>query len=198
MKIVRTLALVLATSTAVLLPAQAFADSTIHRDATKDMISFNFEDEEAEEEPAPVPAPERADGDIRGVSATHAVRKVLVTVRYVEWTRNPDLSAPIFRFRTNENQLRDVQVFPGTRTRPSMAFMINGRGQEVRCRMTTSVQIVANKVTLGVPRKCLSQPRWVQVGAGIISLEEPYVYQDDAYLNGRVRNGLALGPRLFR
>lgn len=192
MKIVRTLALVLATSTAVLLPAQAFAGSTIHKDATKDMISFDWDTEEE------TPAPDRAGGDIRGISATHAARKVLVTVRFVEWTRNPDIALPMFRLRTNENQTRHVMVFPGTRTQPSRAMMLNGRGREVRCRMTTSVQIVANKVTLGVPRKCLSQPRWVQVGAGIISLEEPYIYQHDAYLNGHVRDGLALGPRLFR
>jgi hypothetical protein len=192
MKIVRTLALVLATSTAVLLPAQAFADSTIHRDATKDMISFNFETGDE------APAPDRADGDIRGISATHAARKVLITVRFVEWTRDPDIAIPLFRLRTNENQRRDVLVMPGTRTQPSQAIMINGRGNEVRCHMTTSVQIVANKVTLGVPRKCISQPRWVQVGAGIVSLDDPTVYQDDAYLNGRVRDQLALGPRLFR
>lgn len=194
MKIVRTLALVVATSTVVLLPAQAFADSTIHRDATRDMVSFNLDSDEE----TPTPAPDRSDGDIRGVSATHAPRKVLITVRYVEWTRNPDLSAPIFRLRTNENQLRQVQVFPGTRTRPSRAFMINGRGQDVRCRMTTSVQIVANKVTLGIPRKCLSRPRWVQVGTGIVAFDEPLVFLDDAYLDGRIRNQLALGPRLFR
>jgi hypothetical protein len=113
MLIVRTMALVLATCTAVLLPAQAFADSTIHRDATKDMISFNFENEEE------VPAPDRSDGDIRGISATHAVRKVLITVRFVEWTRSPDMTIPIFRLRTNENQLRDVLVRPGTRTNPA-------------------------------------------------------------------------------
>jgi hypothetical protein len=192
MLIIRTLALVLATSTAVLLPAQAFADSTIHRDATKDMISFNFENEEE------LPAPDRSDGDIRGISATHAVRKLLITVRFVEWTRRPDMAIPIFRLRTNENQLRDVLVRPGTRTRPSMAFMTNGRGEEVRCRMTTSVQIVANKVTLGVPRKCLSRPRWVQVGAGIVTFEDPDIFVDDAYLDGRIRNQIALGPRLFR
>ena len=186
------MALVLATSLAVLLPAQAFADSTIHRDATKDMISFSFENEEE------VPAPDRSDGDIRGISATHAVRKVLITVRFVEWTRRPDMAIPLFRLRTNENQLRDVLVRPGTRTRPSMAFMTNWRGEEVRCRMTTSVQIVANKVTLGVPRKCLSRPRWVQVGAGVVTFEDPDIFVDDAYLDGRIRNQIALGPRLFR
>jgi hypothetical protein len=79
-----------------------------------------------------------------------------------------------------------------------MAFMTNGRGEEVRCRMTTSVQIVANKVTLGVPRKCLSRPRWVQVGAGIVTFEDPDIFVDDAYLDGRIRNQIALGPRLFR
>jgi hypothetical protein len=194
MKIVRTLALVLATSTAVLLPAQAFADSTLHRDATKDMISFNFESDDE----APTPAPDRTDGDIRGISTTHAARKVLITVRFVEWIRHEDMAIPVFRLHTNENQNREVQVRPGTRTRPSMAFMINGRGDEVRCRMTTSVQIVANKVTLGIPRTCLSRPRWVQVGAGIVQFEEPNVFVDDAYLNGRIRNQLALGPRLFR
>jgi len=194
MKIVRTLALVLATSTAVLLPAQAFADSTIHQDATKDMVSFNLDSEDD----TPTPAPGRRDGDIRGISATHAARKVLVTVRYVELTRNPDFSIPVFRMRTNENQLRHVEVLPGTRTRPSRAFMYNGRGQGVRCRMTTSFQIVANKVTLGVPRTCLSHPRWVQVGAGIVSLVEPRIFVDDAYLNGRIRDQLAFGPRLFR
>jgi hypothetical protein len=192
MKIARTLALTLATSTALLLPTQAFADSTLHRDATKDMISFNFEtDEEA-------PAPDRTDGDIRGLSATHAARKVLITVRFVEWIRHPDMAIPVFRLRTNENQRRDVQVRPGTRTRPSKAFMINGRGEDVRCHMTTSVQIVANKVTLGIPRKCLSRPRWVQVGAGIVEFQDPNVFVDDAYLNGRIRDQLALGPRLFR
>jgi hypothetical protein len=197
MKIVRTLALVVATSTAVLVPAQAFADSTIHKDATKDMISFNFDDEE-EEEPAPTPAPERSDGDIRGVSVTHAARKVLITVRYVEWTRNPDLSAPMFRLRTNEHKERTVQVFPGTRTRASRAFMTTAYGDDVRCRMTTSVQIVANKVTLGIPRKCLSRPRWVRVGTGIVAFRDPLVFVDDAYLTGRINDQLTLGPRLSR
>jgi hypothetical protein len=123
---------------------------------------------------------------------------VLITVRYVELTRNPDLSAPIFRLRTNEHKERSVQVFPGTRTRPSTAMMINGRGQVVRCRMRTSVQIVANKVTLGVPRKCLSQPRWVRVGAGIVAFDDPSVFVDDAYLTGRIGDQLTLGPRLRR
>ncbi len=194
MKIARSLVLVVAASTLVLLPAQAFADSTLHRDATRDMVSFNLDSEEEN----PTPAPDRTDGDIRGVSATHAARKVLITVRYVEWTRNPDFALPVFRLRTNERKTRNVEVMPGTRTRPSRAIMYNDRGQRSRCHMTTSVQIVANKVTLGVPRKCLSHPRWVRVGTGILQLEEPNLFLDDAYLNGRIRDQLTLGPRLRR
>jgi hypothetical protein len=38
----------------------------------------------------------------------------------------------------------------------------------------------------------------VQVGAGIVQFEEPNIFVDDAYLNGRIRDQLALGPRLFR
>ena len=184
-------ALVLTTSLAVLAPMPAFgAIGTTHRDAVGDVVSFSEDSDSA------TPQPGRAEGDIRGISASHRKKVVVVSVRLRELSRRPELSATQLRLNSNKGR-RDVTVVPIPGTSRSVAEVQGPRGT-VKCKVNSKVSFVNNSVRVAVPRKCLGNPRWVRVGAGIISVEEPNYFLDDAYRNVGVGDELRLGPRLTR
>ena len=55
-----------------------------------------------------------------------------------------------------------------------------------------------NFVVLRVPRNCLSEPRWIRVGQGVIAVSgDGNVYVDDGLRRG-IRDDLRLSRRLYR
>jgi hypothetical protein len=73
-------------------------------------------------------------------------------------------------------------------------------GERVRCAVSHSIDYAANVVQIGVPRSCLSSPRWVRLGYGSVSSGADFStgWGDDALLDGTVKDDLALSGRLYR
>lgn len=191
---IRTPALVLVTSLAVLAPIPAFAGTTQHQDATGDVVQADAASTSPDDT---TPVPDRRSGDIRGFYATHGKRAVTASMGFVDLSRQEEMVTPVFRFRSDKGR-RDVVLVTNT-GRGTFSVMLRGNGKQVKCRIRTTVSFQTDKVRVRIPRKCFDNPRWVQAGGGIYEGNDQTVFLDDAYRNIGVGNDLRLGgPRLRR
>lgn len=148
----------------------------------------------------PEPGPEPASGGITSVEAVHGTTEVLVEVGLVEidpdleqevgvtfatpegawsfdvgrWPR-PDGSARIHRFFSPEEkvELPDGAAECG-------AYMITMEG--VPCRGSSAgFDLDSAVVTVSVPRPCLENPEWVQVGVTALFIGEHDIVMSDVW-----------------
>jgi hypothetical protein len=71
----------------------------------------------------------------------------------------------------------------------------------VRCAVRHSVDYARDVITLGFPRRCASNPRWVRFGVGSAQLDGDRVFVDDALRDRPYADGdpdLAQSRRVHR
>ncbi len=205
-KLATTLAL--ATVFAAVPASVAHADSYVRRDATADVVSIQISEPTPEdpdrgsEEEVLVPAPERREGDIVSSAVRHSGRKVVLKMRYRSLSRTTDLAGHLFSIRTNEKVRRDIAIVAGPRMWRGQAEVTSRRG-EVRCRgLRKHISYARDQIRVVVPRRCLSNPRWVQVGMGAMTFKGDFTsetmdfFADDARTNGALRDNLGWGARV--
>lgn len=153
-------------------------------------------------------APTVTDGDVIASSVQHRARKVVLRTRYRELTKGEDFQVQIGDIRTNENIRRYVNVFHDAEDGSSWAGIFSPRNGEVSCSLGKTIDFTANVIEVRIPRACLSQPRWVQVGLGHVrfnwssetvdgvTTETDVTYFDDA--QSGYRTTLKLSPRVYR
>ncbi len=177
-----------------LVPTAAYARSHTTPDPAHDVIS------QFEGGGGPVAVPTRAEGDVLASGVTHRPRRVIVAMRFAEMSTTTLEVGHQFRIRTNEGKVRIVSVGAGPQRLGGNTELTRGRGGEVRCRMTTALDYAQNRLTVSIPRRCLSSPRWVQVSFESLTMEYGNFYTDDGqsgaplYWSGRP----AFGPRVRR
>jgi hypothetical protein len=174
----------------IMQPAVAHADSYVRHDASRDVIAIDEEGNEVKD-------PSRLDGDIVTSGVSHYGRKFGVSMSFSDLGRNSDFLGFLFLMRTNEHKVRSliITAVPGQGWTASMG----SRHGNVKCRnLATKVDYNGRRVSAIIPRKCLSNPRWVQVGMATIAGQEEgeNFYADDALVTGALHNGLAWGPRV--
>lgn len=178
----------------VLVPGSSQAEVKAHTDATGDVFVSPESDGAGENF---TPAPDRVEGDVTGVRVAHRANKVKLTLRYRELSRTGFANIHSFRIRT-EKVVRDVTVFGITGHWRGEAEMSTARGRTVSCALSHTIDYATNRVTVLVPRSCLSNPRWVRVGAAGIGIDDDgNTYADDARSTG-LHDSFVLGPRVRR
>lgn len=191
----KKLASVLATAVvglAVLQPAVAHADSYVRHDAAKDVVAVDENGNEVKD-------PTRADGDIVTSGVSHAGRNLWLAMSFSDLGHDSEFAGYLFAIRTNEHKTRVLTIFatPGH----GWTATLGGRHGRVRCKgMATRVEYTARRVRAVIPRRCLSNPRWVQLSMATLtskSEEDEAFYADDALLNGAFE-GASWGPRVRR
>lgn len=192
------ISLAAAVSVLVLVPVAANAQVVTVTDAARDVVSGAPEDETYT-----TPEPQRLEGDVLSQRVDHRARVVRVTLRHSQLTRaaKKDSIVHAVALRTNEGQRAEVFLLvQGKRYQGERMFTVNGKDR--RCKgLSTRIDYARDTVQFTVPRRCLSNPRWVEVGAGTAyskEVEGGRTYADDANLDGRVADDLAFGPRVRR
>jgi hypothetical protein len=176
----------------VLQPNLAHADSYVRTDAAKDVVMIDENGNEVKD-------PTRTDGDIVTSAASHNRRKFAVAMTFSDLGNDSAVSGYLFAFRTNEHKARFLQItaIPGQGWRGTLS----SRHGQVRCKgLYKKVDYADRRVQAIIPRRCLSNPRWVQVSMATLSVKnesDESAYADDALLNGKFA-GSSWGPRVHR
>ena len=189
----RTFAAVLFATLAVGPAGAAQAQSLSRQDAQGDVRSFTGTSNTTTPETA------IADGDIQVVRMTHADRRIGVRIKFADLQKTGDVHGHVVRVVTNEGVRRNVLLAAGPHFWAGDSEMERPNGNKVRCAVRHSIDYTAHVVTIGFPRSCVSNPRWVRLGVGSFSSTDQKTYVDDALLANRVdANTVALSPRLKR
>ncbi len=184
----------LATTVLVLTPLPAFAETHNVKDAPRDVVSQGI-DEDVPDHPEPT----RDEGDALAMRVKHGKKAVRITLQTAQLTRDATSSTVhVFGIRTNEGRRAELDLFvSGSRWQGQRMWTVNGKDRTCR-GLNTRIGYSTGTVRVVVPRRCLSNPRWVPVGAGTGILTADRLYADDVSQAGRVGDDLAYGPRLRR
>jgi len=191
----RRLVLGLLTASALALaPLPAHAASVTTNDATRDVVAANFDDASQNR-----PEPTREEGDTLSMRITHGTGAVRIRLEAAKLTRDPGQTAThVFALRTNEGTRADLSIYvDGSRWQGQRMLLVNDKMRTCR-GLRTHIDYRAGTVQVKIPRRCLSNPRWVRVGAGIATDSDSQLYVDDVSRRGKVGHELALGPRVRR
>ncbi len=182
-----------------LIPVVANAQIVTTHDAAHDVMSMGAEDDNINR-----PEPLRSEGDVLKMRVNHRSHVIRVTLFEKRLTRVHDGSAAfhVFALRTNKGKRADLSLiaFKGRLQGMSELFVQN---REAKCRgVRTYIDYANDSVQVSIPRRCLSNPRWVQVGAGTGYItdqgEDSRIYADDANLDAQIRDEITFGPRVRR
>jgi len=191
---VRTLTLSLAASALVLVPLPAHAQSVTTHDAAHDVMSQGLYDDVAEN-----PEPQRVEGDALAMRVKHGPHDVRVTLRSAKLTRTRKLDAVhVFTFRTDEGRHAELSVYvTKMHWQGQQMWSVNDRTRTCH-GLRSHIDYGRATVRVVVPRRCLSNPRWVRAGGGSGFLQGSKLYADDVNLNGKVGDEPTFGPRVLR
>ncbi|MGZ4437721.1 MAG: hypothetical protein ACXVWU_00195 [Nocardioides sp.] len=123
-----------------------------------------------------------ANTDLVRTVVRHTTTRLVVRATYADLTKSGPRLLFFFRLRTNEGLRRDSGVdtvgsLSGTQhlTKPNGSSNLPCKG------LSHTVDYSLNQVTVSIPRSCLSNPRWVQVviGAMTLSGDPSVVYLDN-------------------
>jgi len=176
----------------------AAAETYAALDAHGDVLAY---DASGDPEAAGTPAPGVKNGDVWRTVFKHADRRVSVRIKFADLRRKGVMSGFVVRVATNEKVRRDVVVFAGPKQWRGQAQMMRPNGNPVDCAVKHNINYDTNVVTMSFPRTCVSEPRWVRMGAGSFWMDgaSNTAYQDDAQLSGRVnQTTVKLSPRIRR
>jgi hypothetical protein len=143
-------------------PTAAAAEQWTHRDATGDVVQFTYDFESVR---TTTELPDDVSTDVRRLTITHAPHELRISMRVEDIVRGTRVAE--LHVRTAEGRRFEVTAY-AVRTRAfSGPYIIAVPTRErVRCSgQSASLDPDTDKVSVTLPRRCLGDPRWVQVGA---------------------------------
>jgi hypothetical protein len=175
----RSAVLALTAAAVVLAPTTALADTLSKADTSGDVLKASGPSGGAVD-------PTRAIGDITRTVITHGPSNVKVKVFFRDLQKVGKI-VTIIPVKTDKGYRR-FEIVAGPGKYYGTVTVRNAKDKKVTCKTTRTIDYAANTALLVVPRKCLSNPRWVRVGAGVLSTQDGFqtIYGDDARTNGTV------------
>ena len=151
------------------------------------------------------PAPDRRRGDITRTRLQHTANRVRIRLTFADLRRQGALLDVNARVWTNEGVLHYVSLYARPGQWAGKVFM-RSEGATSRCKVRHSVDYADNRVTISIPRACLSRPRWVQIAVSDLTspinipitpeTEPVFWFRDDALRNGY--GELTFSRRIYR
>ena len=188
---------------ALLLPTAVHAEQVVTEDAVADVVTVGPTEEGEADLANVVPTPENLTADVVRTVVDHRASRLRVRIDLRELGRARQYFA-VLRVRTPAGTFEVETDNLGRRPQVDMTR----RGRSVECpRLRAVGDRAAARATVTIPASCLGDPRWVQVGVGVVELttrttpegvEEVVVLADDAHRAGEVRDRIALGPKVRR
>ncbi|KRF07696.1 hypothetical protein ASG88_02435 [Nocardioides sp. Soil777] len=188
----------------LLAPAAAHAEKVATTDPAGDVVSVGPTERGDDDLDNLLPAPENLTADVVRTVVDHTGSRLRVRIDLRELGRSRIYFA-VLQVRTPAGTF-EVEADDLGR-RPEVE--ITRRGRAVDCpRLRAVGDRAAARAVITIPTSCLGAPRWVQVGAGIASLEtvtaadgaeQDVVFADDAHRAGTIGDdNLTKGPKVRR
>ena len=167
---------------AVLVPVGAASAESL---TVNDQVGDTWLDDYSGDVETYTPSGSWTNDDLVRTVVRHGDRRVVVKAKYADLKRSADPLILVVRLRTNESLKRDVAVETVSSPRGSVMFAKHS-GADVKCTgLTHDVDYDADRVTVSVPRSCLSNPRWVQATVGAVAMTDEYhVHVDNGHNTG--------------
>jgi hypothetical protein len=186
------------TVVALVVPAGAASAATLSiGDATGDTFLGQYD--EASDTTTYEPAGSQGNVDLEKVVVKHTAKAVVAKATYTDLARSGHQFMYALRLRTNEGVKRDVNVdtlFSGWKGNVTLS---KANGSEVRCRgLSHAIDYAADTVTVSVPRRCLSAPRWVQAFTAAIGFSETGDFYIDHGHRADMVEKVTWSPRIRR
>lgn len=173
MKFVRSALVVAAAALLPLVPSAAHADSYTQVDAVGDVQSSPLSGDVTF-----TPVPDRTEGDVAYTKVGHRARVIRVKIAFRDLT-HAGPNGQFIRIKSNRlNREVDLLAYPGAWRGKATTSKFSGK--KVRCNVRHTIDYVAHKVVVNVPRSCLGNPRWVRVAIGSATYDDTMFYADDA------------------
>jgi hypothetical protein len=190
--------------TVLLVPVAAHAEKVGTTDPAGDVVSVGPTEQGEDDLDNLLPAPENLTADVVRTVVDHADSRLRVRIDLRELGRSRNYFA-VLQVRTPAGTF-EVETDQLGR-RPEVEMTRGSRAVECP-RLRADGDRAAARAVVTIPTACLGAPRWVQVGAGIASLEtvtaadgaeQVVVYADDAHRVGTISDeNLAKGPKVRR
>lgn len=188
----------------LLVPAAAHAEKVETTDPAGDVVSVGPTEQGDDDLDNLLPAPENLTADVVRTVVDHAGSRLRVRIDLRELGRSRNYFA-VLQVRTPAGTFQVETDDLGRRPKVEMTR----RNRDVECpRLRAVGDRAAARAIITIPTSCLGAPRWVQVGAGIASLEnataadgteEVLVFADDAHRAGTINDeNLTKGPKVRR
>jgi hypothetical protein len=188
----------------LLAPVAAHAEKVGTTDPAGDVVSVGPTEQGEDDLDNLLPAPENLTADVVRTVVDHADSRLRVRIDLRELGRARNYFA-VLQVRTPAGTFEVETDDLGRRPEVEMTR----RSRAVECpRLRADSDRAAARALITIPTACLGAPRWVQVGAGIASLEtvtaadgaeQVVVYADDAHRVGTISDeNLAKGPKVRR
>ena len=188
----------------LLAPAAAHAEKVVTNDGVGDaqVVTTSFPPV-GEQVVTTEPAPDETSVDITRTVVAHGDNRLRITVHVRDLVPS-SLPTTFLRVVTPQQPYELIAgKSPGSRAEA----VLTRRGLEADCRgLKARVDGTTDTVTVSLPTTCISSPRWVEVGAGIVRTApasdddaDGYVqYADDGHRDVVRENSLGLGPKVYR
>ena len=172
-------ALTTAVVVVVALPVAASAASLTIDDATGDTHLGKYD--ESTDTTTYEPAGSQVNADLDRVVVKHTARVVRAKATYVDLKRSSDNAIMyMLRLRTNEGLKRDVLVETFMSGKRGSVMFGKPNGDDAKCRgLDHVIDYAADSITITVPRRCLSGPRYVEAFTAAAALSD----QGDQYID---------------
>ncbi len=181
---------------AVLAPAaSAYADSLKVDDETSDVWEAVWNEDTQSDDY--VEAGSVNNVDVTSLRVRHLANRIVVTATYAELNKGKVVLASTSTYKFNDGPTVGVMLDTYAKSSGETVMYTTHRGKPVDCKgLDDTIDYDANTVELSIPRKCVGDPRWVQVGyVGTGSEEDSSSefgyrnYRDNALDTGHTYNG---------
>ena len=185
-------------------PVAAHAERLETTDPAGDVVSLGPTEQGEDDLDNLLPAPDNLTADVVRTVVDHSGSRLRVRIDLRELGRSRNYFA-VLQVRTPAGTFEVETDNLGRRPEVEMTR----RSRAVECpRLRADSDRATARALITIPTACLGAPRWVQVGAGIASLEtvtaadgaeQVVVYADDAHRVGTISDeNLAKGPKVRR
>lgn len=189
---VRAVIVTAALATALLAPAGASAQSLRIDDPTGDSWHELYAGG-ASRPTGYEPAGSAPNSDIVSAKVSHTAGRVKIRVTYVDLANNSEGVISITKISTDEGVKRRAWAVKEAAGKPTRSYLTGG-GRTTCAGMREEISFSRNVVRLSLPRRCLSNPRWVKVvvgGGNYAEAPDPASYRDIAGSTGPSFSGLS-------
>jgi hypothetical protein len=144
-----------------LLPGPAYGQSVDRPDPRGDVSRVDPDTEDT------TAAPARTNGDIIRTVFRHKAQRIRIRVGFADLRRSFGALYITAFVNTNEGRHREAVIAVDRAENDpwrGISWLDNG-DEVVRCWVHHSLDYEHNVAIIGIPRSCLSRPRWVRIGA---------------------------------